>query len=120
MIDDFFTYDEVKCELKYVFNESEYSIIIENLVNAMFIPDHKLILITTEKEKNENIYGYSVFGKNLFKQPAPDHYKLWYIIRGLRIAFMGKDEFAEKSGLSGWWFKLNPINGELTKDCWAY
>jgi len=120
MIDDFFTYDKVNSELKYVFNDSKYSIPIVNLIHAIFIPDHKLILITTEKDNNEYIYGYSVFGKNLFKQPAPDHYKLWYLEKDLKIAFTEKDEYAEKSGRSGWWFKINPTNGELTKDCWAY
>ncbi|MEJ8800475.1 hypothetical protein [Pontibacter sp. H249] len=120
MISDFFAYDIATSTLKYTSEGSAYSIHVQNLVAAQFYPEYSLIITTTQDGEKEELRGYSTSGEMIFKQPAPEHYKFWYLGNDLRIAFTEKDEFAEKSGRSGWWFKINPLDGGLEKDCWAY
>jgi hypothetical protein len=121
VIDEALKYDENNSLLSYSFEDREHQIKIDDLENAAVNWEKKIILMTTNKDDTENLVGYSLKGQFLFSNPAPEHYKFWYLSPSdLRVACEGKDEFAEKSGRTGWWFKINQENGEMTKDCWAY
>jgi hypothetical protein len=121
MIDDFFKYDENSGLITYNYEGINYEFQISNIKSAVVNIDKGIILIINENNRQEELVGYSIYGKFLFLTAIPEHYKFWYLSPiDLRIACTGKDEFAEESGRSGWWFKINVANGEITKDCWAY
>ncbi len=121
MEDNEIEYDENLGVVTYEFDAKRYQIKIANVTNVVVNRDKKIILMTTKQGETEKLIGYSIFGELLFSRPAPERYRFWYLSPSdLRIACEGKDEFSEKSGRTGWWFKINIANGEMTKDCWAY
>lgn len=121
MIDDFFDYNENDGLITYKYENDSYKISTSNVKSAVVNTDKRIILIVTENSEKEILNGYTIFGKHLFSRILPEHYGFWYLSpNDLRIACIEKDELAEKSGRSGWWFQINITNGEMTKDCWAY
>ncbi len=121
MIDDFFRYDASSGLLTYNYDGIHYELQIRHIKSAVVNIDKRIFLMIVENKRQEMLVGYSIFGKCLFSKAVPDHYKFWYLSPiDLRIACTGIDKFTEESGRSGWWFMINIVNGEMTKDCWAY
>lgn len=121
MINDFFEYDNSNSILKYSHREKEYRIKISNVKSAILHKDDQIILVVHVLNNTEFLKGFSVIGELLFDQAIPEHYSYWYLSGSkLRIACTEKDEHAEQSGRSGWWFNIDADSGEMIKDCWAY
>ena len=121
MIDEFFKYNTKTGLISYNFHGIDYEIQISNIKSAVVNIDKGIILLAVDDNGHEILVGYSIDGERLFSNKIPDHYKFWYLSPSdLRIACTEKDEFADQSGRSGWWFKINIANGEMIKDSWAY
>jgi hypothetical protein len=81
--------------------------------------ENRVLILTRDPQTTDYLFGFDLEGQLLFKVEPPEHYHFWYL-SGKQVACTEADDQAKKSPLSGWWFSIDLLNGNMEMGSPAY
>ncbi|ANX11624.1 hypothetical protein ABE41_006360 [Fictibacillus arsenicus] len=81
--------------------------------------ENRVLILTRDSQTTDYLFGFDLEGQLLFKVEPPEHYHFWYL-SGKQVACTEADDQAKKSPLSGWWFSIDLLNGNMEMGSPAY